>query len=125
MAKVNSSLVPDGVEFSGSESLSNLLRIGVFTEVPVQDAYRRIDADADGLRTIGNSIHGALLTANRGVRAVGELLAFSADEVSREALTDLGWLIHGLGGLQAALLDRYDMVKENLDSTASMHPAAS
>lgn len=39
-----------------------------------------------------------------GIAAIGELLAISADEVRRDTISDIGWLIQSLG-LQAVSLD--------------------
>ena len=117
MAVINSSLVEGGFEHAGGNPLANLMKIGGLIETATRDPengfMQKIATDREGLEVVDNVIRDSLLTINCGVRAIGELLAFAADEVERSSIREIGWLIHGLGGLQVKLLDSGQLVQEN------------
>lgn len=49
-----------------------------------------------------------------GIAAIGELLAYSADKVTPEAVENIGWLIESLGRQMFALSNLKDMSESTL-----------
>lgn len=71
------------------------------------------DEEFELIKKIDEASENAISALPSGISAIGELLAYSADKVSPEAITNIGWLLDSLGRQVGGLL----FLKEATEST--------
>ncbi|WP_368559432.1 hypothetical protein [Acinetobacter baumannii] len=71
------------------------------------------DEEFELIKNIDEASENAISALPSGISAIGELLAYSADKVTPEAITNIGWLLDSLGRQVGGLL----FLKEATEST--------
>lgn len=70
--------------------------------------------EAELIEKIDNATENAMTPLPLGIAAIGELLAYSSEQVSREAVQNIGWLIESLGRQMFALSNLKEMSEQTL-----------
>lgn len=70
--------------------------------------------EAELIQKIDCASENAMTPLPLGIAAIGELLAYSADKVTPEAVENIGWLIESLGRQMFALSNLKDMSESTL-----------
>lgn len=70
--------------------------------------------EAELIQKIDVATENAMTSLPLGIAAIGELLAHSSEQVSREAVHNIGWLIESLGRQMFALSHLKEMSEQTL-----------
>ena len=82
---------------------------------------KELTADEEILiQKVNNAAENALTPLPLGISAIGELLAYSAKEVTSETIQNIGWLIESLGRQMFALNNLVEMSESTLTSSKEL-----
>lgn len=99
--------------------------VDLLPKIPIEISYKMRNGNPDPLtndeeelvKKIGNAADNAGSSLPLGIAAIGELLGHASDEVSSDAVRNIGWLIESLGRQIHALHD----IKEHTDYVISQN----
>lgn len=105
----------EGKNIINGTSLPAILDIGGILEKATmhEKGYIQIPIDAEGHKDLLSTTDCAQWTINRGMGAIGYLLAVNDDCCNHEYLQDLGWLLNGLADLNSRLASAKEQIEES------------
>lgn len=87
-------LCPDGTDISRLLEIGALLNTRRYSKEVLGDVTA---TDLAGLEKLVDSGHNAIEGILTGICAISKALVYASDNLKQEDISDLGWLIHGLG----------------------------
>lgn len=108
------------ISLSNSSGLASLLRLGAITKTSKMvftepySGYRQTATDADGRKFVAGYLKESVSQIIGGIDIIGKMMSFSCDELKKDEIHKIGWILNGLAELSEDILDDLEEVKNEI-----------